>query len=212
VETWLHYIGKYLYNKEQFEQEINKYGVSRSVSFRILPNFQFGSSVLLAYYNTKMKLADCIGYFVITGLSHNLQKDVLFNVNKKLHIVNWSTDTTHVKRRCGSYSIGLTLTVTNTLKEIIDAIRETCQDQNYNPEKFKYFLTGYYTAFPTPVILNSLKFFRGYKRLTFEVPNFPAFLQYIKQSYIPERTTVKWIYNYEKKRYVTKKYEEELKK
>lgn len=210
VHIWIHYLGKSLYNREDFTNEVNKYGVQRSIAYRILPNFSFGQPVLLAYYDPEHKLAEAIGYLTIEGLTHNLPKDLTEELGQELDIVDQEAKTEFINRRCGKYIIGLSMTVRDTLKEIIQKIREICERHNGNPEKFKYFLTGSLTPFPTPVLFNDIKFFRGYKKLEFELEKdrkdnitYPEFMKYVKG--LVQLGKVEWVYDYDKRRYVTKK-------
>jgi len=213
-KIWLHYLGKRLYGKKDFESEVQRYGVQRSISFRILHNFSFGQPVLLAYYDKKHELAECIGYLTVQGLAHDLP--FVSNLHKKLDIVNISNEKKKVNRRCGKYTVGTTAFVTNSLKEIIGFIKEVCEEHRLNPEKFKYFLTGSFTPFGSPVLINNMKFFRGYKKLEFEVERdrnnwiiYPTFIEYLK-AVVPEHGRIEWIYDYKKRRYLTKKAREEL--
>ena len=198
AEIWLHYVGVGLYKQEVFEREAAKHGVQRAIPFSLLGAFEFGQPVLLAYYCGKeSSTAEVFGYFTVTGVSHNLPEEVTGDLLEKVDVVKIDNTPKTVCRACGSYTIGSTAYINESLKDLIEKIKEACEKHNVDPNKYRWFITGLYHPFRNSIVLTPIKFTRGYMKVDVEGLD-------LEEQQVTNENLV-WIYDYEKRRYLSKR-------
>jgi len=195
AEFWLHYVGSGLYKREVFEREAVKYGVQRAVPFSMLKRFEFGASILLAYYREGK--AEVFGYFNVNGLTHNLPKEVYEDLLETVDVVRLDNTSVSVSRACGSYTVGSTAYIDETLESLVEKIKQACERHGVDPKKFKWFLTGRYHPFKTGFVLTPAKFTRSYMKVDIEG------LDIRRQEGESERLL--WVFDYERRTYLSKR-------
>lgn len=173
-EYHLHYIGhgpRGVYTPARFVAEATKIGVNRSIPARWLRGMQWGESVLLGTWdgkkdreghrkdpNDREGTASIFAYFILTGLNLSASKDCKKMILKNLHIVETvERETTRVERACGSYEIGATSYVKETIAEIVAIGEEIAEKRG---EKIKWFIGGPIRALKEYVTLDPAKFTR----------------------------------------------------
>jgi hypothetical protein len=206
----LHFIGQNMYNTEIFEAEAKHVGVNRAVPFSQLTGLKWGDPVLLARYipvlskeerveldkeeKPKYGQAEIFGYFVINGLSHNLPSELSQELQKELNIVRIDNNSYGVSRACGSYSVGATAYISDTLEELLKKIKEIIgTDKEFGVNNCKWFITGKYYPLQ-PFILDPITFSRGLQTVTVENLNLS-----LQQD---EQASLIWIYNYRRRGYM----------
>jgi len=140
----LHFIGHDYYTQESFEREALHIGVQRAISYGTLKTLKFGDRILLANYqqdhnerNKKKKIgiANVFGYFTLTGISHNLPLELAQQLFNKLDDVQQLNNEPETKvRACGSYVIGASMVINNSLDEVIAKIEQTLTKQIHTNE------------------------------------------------------------------------------
>ncbi|RLG54496.1 MAG: hypothetical protein DRO00_01180 [Thermoproteota archaeon] len=171
---WLHYVGAKYYTPKTFKKEAKKYGVARATPIPIAKTMKFGERVLLAFKKdpeeecTEQK-AWIFGYFTISGVNiKGLTEEANKELMGKLRVIEYHESKGDgggggtVDRRCGSYSIGSTAIIDNTLRETVEAIEEVAKKYNLDVQ---IFLTGSFHEIEEPYEIFA-PFTRGYMRLT----------------------------------------------
>jgi len=198
TEFWLHYVGTGLYKREVFEREAVKLGVQRALGFNLLNSLEFGQPILLAHYcGRRSGAAEVFGYFTVTGVTHNLPENIAKDLLKKVDVVKVNSAPTTVHRACGSYTVGSTAYINETLKNLVEKIKQICGEHDVDPKKFKWFINGEYHPFKNSVVLTPIKFTRGYMKVDIEGLD-------LKQQQIEDKNMV-WIFDYERRAYLSKK-------
>lgn len=203
----MHYVGKGLYTRVQFEAEAKTAGVARALPARVVRILKWGDRILLAQWVPDMAAqrasmtfqqtldgshstrgmtftrfgdAEIFGSFRVTGLNmtvldSNLTKgnrlaeaDAKARLAGRLSVVGVDTSSSNVHRRCGSYTVGMTYYVTDTIEQILDKAAVIEEKLNI---KFKWFVAGVYEPLSGQVTLSPARFTRGIVRV--EVENFP---------------------------------------
>jgi uncharacterized protein YbaR (Trm112 family) len=131
--------------------------------------------------------ADVFGYFAISGININASDALKKNLYSKLNIIETAEPNTKVQRQCGSYTISLSLTVTNTIEDIINKAEDLAREMN---EKIKIFTGG--SFYNVNVVISPVNFSRTVVVVDLE--------ETLKQE--NSKTTVNFIYNYEKRSYI----------
>ena len=202
-EFWLHYVGTNLYKREVFEREAIKLGVQRAIPFNLLSSLKFGQPILLAYYCGRgSDTAEVFGYFTVTGVSHNLPKKVTDELLKTVNVVKIDSTPVAVSRVCGSYTVGSTAYIDETLESLVEKIKQACEKHDVDPKKFKWFIKGEYHPFKTSMTLTPIKFTRGYMKVKIKDLD-------LKQQQIETRNMV-WVFDYERRMYLTKREKDAL--
>jgi len=197
-EFWLHYIGVGIYRREIFEREAVKLGVQRAIGFNLLSSLEFGQPILLAHYCGRgSDTAEVFGYFTVTGVSHNLPKEVASELLETVNVVKVDSTPVAVTRACGSYVVGTTAYIDETLESLVDKIKQACEKHGINPNNFKWFIKGEYHPFKNSIVLTPIKFTRGYMKVKIEGLD-------LKQQQIEDRNMV-WVFDYERRMYLTKR-------
>jgi len=186
---WLHYVGTGLYPRSKFEWEARRLGVQRAVPFHMISSFEWGDKILLAQYSYGS--AEVFGYFVLTGISHGLPKEVSQSLLASLNVASISFNGGLESRACGSYRVGSVAYINDSVKDLVRKVKIVCRD----PEKYKWFLKGDYHPI-TPFILRPAQFNRGYQKVDIEGLN----LELQRQA----QGVLVWILDYERRTYVRK--------
>lgn len=131
---FLHFIGRGLYSKEEFVVECERHGANRAFPSFILRKMKFGDKILLAQYKAdrdketnlalKQGRAEVFGYYAIHGLNLDAWQNEEFRKRlvSQLHVVATNTGGGTISRKCGSYTIGVSYTITDELKDVIEKI------------------------------------------------------------------------------------------
>ena len=194
-------VGSQLYSVNIFEKEAKMFGVQRAAPFFLLKTLKFGDQILLASYTRATKdpkkregLGEIFAYFTLNGLSHNLPPDLCHKLYEKLNIVSISLGGGRIGRVCGSYEIGSTAMITDTLEELIQKIKVLQEEGEIaTPNHFKWFITGKYVPL-TPFIIKPITFARGIK--TIAIKNLNLRRQRVTQA------SLVWLYNYRRRTYM----------
>ncbi len=213
------YVGQGLYSVPQFEAEAEKHGVARAMPARIVKTLKWGDSILLAQWvpdrekqrdsrQTQTTLegqegtvhykrfgsANVFGYFNVTGLNMgnvpDEAKKALTSMLRVVRIQDHGPGGMPVTRRCGSYVVGSTAFVDDTIEEILTKAAEVEQAMDV---KFKWFVTGPFTKIDE-IVLDPAKFSRGVVKVEVE-------------GYLPEgefEPGVSFVYDYKRKMYQPK--------
>ena len=195
---YLHFIGRHLYDIKPFIIESKKIGVQRAVPYNILKGMKWGDIVFLAIFQKDEKVKERIGiakifaYFKIHGLSTTMPKEGFDE------FYNCFESSTNVDRICGSY----TVTSTCIIEEEIEEMLKRLEEKRLNPMKYKWFIRGAIHLLKQPIILQKVKFFRGYKKLKKE--EYEKLLKEIKKEKL-EQKDLKTLSNYKQRFYITKK-------
>jgi len=83
--------------------------------------------------------AEVFGYFQVSGLNIKASDEYKTILINQLNIVSTKELNTKVQRRCGSYTIGTSNIVTNSIEDIINKALELSKQRN---EKVKFFVAG----------------------------------------------------------------------
>jgi hypothetical protein len=207
----LHFIGARLYDKQAFEKESHRLGVNRAFPPQVIKNMQWGDRILLAQYeavNTVSQItnlvcdrwgrANVFGYYVFDGMNLDAPDDIRQEVIKRLAVVETIDRSETVDRACGSYSIGASHCVTDTVKEIMVKLEEACKEKNFEG-KIKVFVSGRYYPI-TPTVIEPVHFSRA--GLTVELAEDIT-------APIQDKNAVRFIVNYSQRRYTKKKKKEQ---
>lgn len=194
---YLHFIGQHLYGKEAFIQEARKFGVRRALPENIVRNLRWGEPILLAVYDKENKEAEVFGYFTIDKISPvfenpEAEKELL----SKLKVVKVSSSGAgmRIDRRCGSYILGSTYYVANTVEEIVDSAKEIKEKYDV---KVKWFVEGGLKLFKKPFRMR-VAFTRSATKIELEKPIY----EIESEEVAPKIQTVK---EYRQRRYLPKK-------
>ena len=199
---WFHFVGRGLYGTRRFIAEARRLGVSRAISWASLVKLAedgWGTPVLLAEYrrvqegDQEAEGAVVFGYFYVRGL--NIPQTVSEKLLPKLNISAYQGGGGVVHRLCGSYSIGGSYVVEDSLKELVGKIREACRELGVNPVRLNVFVTGQLHLLPSPVILRGQKFFRGFRKVQIEG---------LDLSKVDVEPYLTFIYDYQRRRYLPK--------
>jgi len=196
TEYWLHYVGAGLYNVSRFEAEATRMGVQRTVSFNMLGSLKFGDQILLAHWmGNRQRQAEVFGYFVVSGVSDNLPREVTERLWGTLDVVQVVEGGGSEKRACGSYAVGSTAVVRDSIAEIVGKVREVCGEMGVDPTKFKWFLRGEYGRVGS-FVLDPAKFTASYMKVDVDGLDLEA----------PPKGDhlLVWLYDYEQRRYLRK--------
>lgn len=154
---FLHFVGKGLYSREDFVVECERHGANRAFPSFILKKMKFGDKILLAQYtadrNTETKLAlkqgkaEVFGYYAIHGLNLDAWQNEEFRnrLVSQLHVVATNTGGGTINRKCGSYTIGVSYTIKDELKDVIEKIEQLEKEMGI---KVKIFVAGSFHHFP----------------------------------------------------------------
>ena len=145
---FLHYIGKGLYDKEDFIIEAEQIGVNRAFPSFMLKKMNFGDRILLAQYESgkqedgkalETSKAVVFGYFVVSGLNFDCQNKAEFleRLVSQLKVVSIGKEQNKVvKRKCGSYTIGSVYYVKDSLPDIIDKAVKIAEELQIKTKTF----------------------------------------------------------------------------
>lgn len=167
MEILLHYIGKRYYTIETFTKEALKHGVSRALPASVIKKLKWGDRVYTAFYEKDEKgpYALVFGYFIITGLNvtdvevvEEAKKDERLKVVK---VVAPAGGGGRVTRGCGSYEVGGTTYVDNSLDELVDIIEDTAKKMG---KKVKIMVAGRFQSTPL-IAIRGISFTRGLLRV-----------------------------------------------
>jgi len=194
---YLHFIGRHLYGKEAFIQEARKFGVRRILPENIVKNLRWGDPILLAVYDKERKEAEVFGYFTVDKISPvfenpEAEKELL----SKLKVVKVSRGGAgmRINRRCGSYILGSTYYVANTVEEIVDSAKKIKEERGV---KVKWFIEGHLKLFKKPFRVKTA-FTRSAAKIELEKPIY----EIESEEVAPKVQTVK---EYRQRRYLPKK-------
>lgn len=160
---FLHYVGRGLYSIEDFVIESEKYGVNRALPTSIIKNMKFGDKILLAQYVSEKRDPDTnellkpgkaivFGYYVIGGLNFDsvCLPEFQNRLEKQLDIVKSISESGKpIRRKCGSYSIGVTHIVRNELDDIMEKVENLEKEMKI---KVKTFVSGHFYQMALKVI------------------------------------------------------------
>lgn len=167
----LHYVGSSLYNPERFAQEAKRLGVNRSLPAAFLKGMAYGQIVLVATWRGKKDVqgkvldkkdksgtATAFGYFPIVGLNFQASQETREELLSRLTILETTEDEPmEVERECGSYVIGATHIVKESLAEIVKLGEEIA---SHRAEFIKWFISGPFFPLEPRVTLDPAKFTR----------------------------------------------------
>lgn len=165
----LHYIGERIYTVESFIAEAKKLGVNRCLPLKLIKSIKFGDKILLATFepkkiitsqqlsfegfeeeqekidgrkNKKDGTAKVFGYFTVSGL--NLRASDAFKeaLTAQLDVVESKDNNALYQRGCGSYLLGASYIITNTIEEVVSKIETLMLERK---ENVKVFITGAFT-------------------------------------------------------------------
>ena len=202
---WLHFVGKSIYGTDRFIREAKKLGVSRAISWPQLVKIAedgWGTIVLLAEHrrvkegDKEVQGAVVFGYFRVSGI--NIPHEVSEELKERIKIIREVGGGFSVNRACGSYYVSSSYQVDETLKDLVEKIKEVCKDMKINPLTLKIFITGRLTTFDSPVILRNQEFFRGFKKVEIEGLEIPT-IEAEKEPFLV------FIKDYQRRRYLRKK-------
>lgn len=179
------YVGK-LYSIARFEAEAEKHGVSRALPAPVVGTLAWGDSIMLAQWQPdheaqkasramqmtveggeghitfkRIGSAKVFGYVGVTGLNMDAPPEAKAALASKLKIVRtveYEPGGMQVSRECGSYGIGATHYVADTIAEIIEKAKDIEKEMGVT---FKWFVAGRYVRIDDPVVLDPCKFTRG---------------------------------------------------
>jgi len=141
--------------------------------------------------NKKNGKANIFGYFVISGLNIKASNELKEELVKKLNIVMTRNPNLEIKRQCGSYLLGKSYVVRNTIEEIATIAEGLGKIMN---EEVKLFLAGQFKDFETTI--EPINFTRTLIPIEIDSNIQLEDLQFMKK--------VGLIYNYEKRAYIKK--------
>jgi len=216
TKYYLHFVGSKLYPKEVFIKEAEKFGVNRCIPLRMIKKLKWGDRILLAIFTPKeIELtyhtdlqgkkvkdqdlrgnkqggkAEVFGYFVITGLNLNASDEFKKELTGQLDIIETKEQNIKIQRQCGSYSLGNSYIVKDSIEDIIkkaEILSETRQ------EKVKFFVAGYFKSLT--LTIEPINFTRTIIPVEIEMELALEDLNFLKE--------VGLIYNYEKRSYIKK--------
>lgn len=198
-EYWLHYIGAGLYTVKTFEAEAYRYGVARAMPLSIIKSMNWGDVVLLAFRErdgedeSEVAVARVFGCFRVVGINHNLPPELAKELKEQLKVVGESSGGGTVHRRCGSYGVGGTVYVADTLPELIEKLEKVCREHGFRP---KVFVGGEYR--PLQPFTVRVPFTRSALRI--RLPIDP-----VESRPRIDKAAVVRIYNYKRRRYMPKR-------
>jgi hypothetical protein len=204
-QYWLHYIGKGLYSIGSFEDEAQRYGVQRSIPFFFLSKFKWGDVVLLAQWLNGN--AEVFGYFRVEAVVDNLPLNVKNLLNSKLDVVGVESSGGKFEARlCGSYMIGLVVSVKDDLESYFYKVVEACREAKVNPNDYKWFIRGTYIPISS-FLLSPSVFTRSYVKVEIEDLNLETFEDDVE---LRVKASI-WIFDYKQRKYIAKRVREVLK-
>ena len=194
---WLHYVGRSLYHRDNiYKYEFRHHGVQRAIPFNVLKSLHFGDPILLAWYNRESETATIFGYFIIDGMVNNLPPKIREQLLETLDITDIDSTPRKIERACGSYTIGVIITINETIQSLVEKIQQVCEKNGIDPSKYKWFIHGPFHPLPEPIHLYPINFTRGYMRV--DIEDF---------SLTPTETPhhIYWIYDYKQRSYLPHK-------
>jgi hypothetical protein len=212
MKTYLIYVGSKLYPKDIFIKEAETYGVNRCLPIRLIKNLSWGDKILLGNFISKERTekkinlqgkeefvldgranktggkAEVFGYFDIRGLNITASNEFKKELSNQLDILVSSTPNTAVQRQCGSYIIGNSYIVSNSIADIIEKAEKLNETKQ---EKIKFFISGKF--YPFIATIEPINFSRTYIEVEIE--------KYIEKSII-DRPELNELNNYSKRAYI----------
>ena len=202
-EYLMHYVGSGLYGIRRFINEAKRIGVQRAIPFNMLRHVKWGEPILLADHkkvpvtpDEKMPVAMVFAYFKVDSLSYQLDPDVKEKLLSKVTIVSSSMpQREHEQRACGSYDVGMSFEIKESIEEVVQKIEEACLECKKSINNFKYFLKGEIKVLDAPIIMRNTKFNRGYRKVT---------LDGLKLDKEKPKKALFFLNNYSRRMYMTK--------
>lgn len=212
----LHYVGSKLYSEKVFIEEAKRLGVNRCLPLRQLKSIKFGDKILLATYvpkaikqeqillgesqeaqtfdkrkNKRDGTAKVFGYFTVSCINLHAPDSFKIALTSQLNIVETKDNNALFIRQCGTYILGMSHIITNSLNEVVSKIERLMLERN---EKVKVFVSGEFTELNAEI--SPINFSRTV--IAVEVVEQIPFKDVLN--------VIGYIYNYEKRLYI-KKYE-----
>ncbi|MEM3426087.1 MAG: hypothetical protein QXW42_04310 [Thermofilum sp.] len=198
TKYYLHYVGKQLYSIESFMREASKLGVSRALPMSLIKSLSWGDQIMLAIYfekkfdQSKIGCAKVFGYFTVESVRHaEWTKEMADELARSLNVVGEKFLDVFVERRCGCYTIGYSVFVTNSLKDIINKAQMIEERRGI---RGKWFIEGRFAKTPE-IVLEDVKFTRGLLKIDIDLD--------ISSLGITGGAVV-YSYNYVQRRYIKK--------
>ncbi len=212
------YVGK-LYGIARFEAEAEKHGVARALPASIVGTLKWGEACILAQWQPdreaqrtfhqaslvegeaptkhfkRIGSAKVFGLFHVTGLNMDAPPEAKAALAGRLNIertVEYGPGGMTVSRACGSYGIGATHFVSDTIAEIIEKAKDIERETGAT---FKWFAAGRYVRVDHPVILDPCKFTRGVLKVEVDGDLLPS------DEFEP---AINFLYDYKRKLYARK--------
>lgn len=98
--------------------------------------------------NKKDGKAVIFGYFDIRGLNINASNEFKTALTSQLNVIESRESNLSVKRQCGSYTIGTSHIITNSIEDIIQKAEYLSEAMN---EKVKFFVSGQFYPLETTI-------------------------------------------------------------
>jgi hypothetical protein len=143
-------------------------------------------------WNRKDGTADVFGYFVLQGLNLTASKEYKDRFTSLLNVVETKEMNQKIQRQCGSYTLGTSRVVTNTIEEIVEIAQQLEVEMN---EHARFFLGGQF--FPLSATLTPATFSRALIQVEIDATltieemkqgNIGLILDYDKRTYIPKHS------------------------
>jgi len=189
MKYWLHFLGRGLYPKRSFFAEAKQIGVNRAIPRTALKKLKWGDKVLIAYGGRETAKADIVGYFVTTGINMNCSTELKEKLLGRLNVIQTAGGCSFT-RRCGSYDITSSHTVTDTIEELVSKGEELEKEAG---EKIKWFMAGKFYNINPEVLLEPVLFNRSVTEV--EIPHSIDLEQRVDTS----ESTVGFMANYTRK-------------
>ena len=205
MKYYLHFVGRGIYSKEEFMNEAKMIGISRRIPNFQLKRMKWDQEILLGTYEKDAVTTDgkcnCFGYTKITGLNLTCSDALREKLNASLNIVKYDIVNRTVNRLCGSYTIGSTAYVTDTLKEVIEKGDSLTVEMG---EKISWFIKGGFRNFMEDLVFQPIVFSRTIKTIETD-----RNLLEISQGVDTERTLgesgyINFVLDYNQRKYVKK--------
>ena len=173
MKYYLHYVGSKLYPKEIFIKEAEAVGVNRCLPLRMIKKLSWGDRILLGIfipkeieitYHTNLQgeqekdqdlrknktggRAEIFGYFDIRGLNIIASDEFKKTLTSQLNVIESKEINQRIQRQCGSYTVGTSHIVTNSIKEIIEKAIKLSDERQ---EKVKFFVAGKFYTYKSHV-------------------------------------------------------------
>lgn len=212
----LNFIGERIYTVESFIAEAKKLGVNRGMPLKQIKTMKFGDKILLATFDQKLGqteqqlsfegfeaeqkkfdgrknkkdgTAKVFGYFTVSGLNLRASDAFKEELTKQLDVVESKDNNALYQRGCGSYLLGTSYIITNTLEEVVSKIEKLMLERN---ESVKVFITGAFTELNAEI--SPINYSRSV--IAVDIVEEIPFEEVIN--------VIGYIYNYEKRLYIKK--------